>query len=663
MYLKRKVLMCLFLSLFLLCSSGADAENNPAGPHYEAYQLGEIIVTGSKPVAEKVETITRVTAQEIQDRGVRNLNEALALVPGLHVRIGGAGTPRIDMRGFRTRHVTLLLNGIPFNDTYDAQFDPTTIPVEHIAEIKVISGGGSLLYGPGGNGGIINIITKKGKGGLHGSLLGELGGEEAKHARGALSYADDKFDVLLSGSSRSWDGYRLSDDFTDTSEEDGGRRENSDFQRRNLFASANFYPEERTQIGITLNRQDGENGVPAVVNYDKNDPFSKKPKYDRVDDLSAMSGQIAVDHQFSSHTGLRGWAYANSQDLLENRYDDDNLNSQDENGAYSMDSTSEVYGINLQLISDWDSLGKITFGAMAESQSWEADGFEVDKKGPSDFDLDYDNQRYDLICEYEWQPVDNAGIALGYGHHFFRKDVGKDDDKGDYRIGAYVDILADTRLKASYAKNIRFPSIRQLFDPTDGNPDLVAEETYHYEIGLVQRLFDNAVFELNAFKIDAEDFIEKIDDNPYANYEEYNFWGIEVIASYRPVDALFLRVGYSYLDSEDDSPNTERDELQYRPENKFTAEATYAFKFGLKVHADLLHVTDQFFYDSDKKPPMEKAHLGDYTLVNIKLSQTFLKGYMTAFLGIENLFDEDYEQSYGLPQPGLFAYGGLELSF
>jgi outer membrane receptor for ferrienterochelin and colicin len=43
------------------------------------------------------------------------------------------------------------------------------------------------LYGPGGNGGAINIITKKGIKGTHGSVTGELGSEDARIGRFTFS--------------------------------------------------------------------------------------------------------------------------------------------------------------------------------------------------------------------------------------------------------------------------------------------------------------------------------------------------------------------------------------------------------------------------------------------------------------------------------------------
>jgi vitamin B12 transporter len=106
------------------------------------YHLGEVVVSGTDKGVEKISTTHTVTAKQIEERGARTLNEAIKLVPGVQIRTAGDGTPRIDMRGFRTRHVTLLLNGTPFNATYDGQFDPALISVENIAEIKVTTGGG-----------------------------------------------------------------------------------------------------------------------------------------------------------------------------------------------------------------------------------------------------------------------------------------------------------------------------------------------------------------------------------------------------------------------------------------------------------------------------------------------------------------------------------------
>ncbi|MBU0768087.1 MAG: Plug domain-containing protein [Proteobacteria bacterium] len=80
-----------------------------------AYTLGEVVVTGERVGVESIGTVREITAHDIALRHARNLNQALELLPGLDIRTATDGVPRVDLRDFRSRHVLLLLNGIPFN--------------------------------------------------------------------------------------------------------------------------------------------------------------------------------------------------------------------------------------------------------------------------------------------------------------------------------------------------------------------------------------------------------------------------------------------------------------------------------------------------------------------------------------------------------------------
>jgi len=52
--------------------------------------------------------------------------------------------------------------------------------------------------------------------------------------------------------------------------------------------------------------------------------------------------------------------------------------------------------------------------------------------------------------------------------------------------------------------------------------------------------------------------------------------------------------------------------------------------------------------------------MSDFAVVNVKLTQKLLKDRLSVYIGVDNLFDENYETSYGFPQPGRFIFGGLE---
>ncbi len=68
-----------------------------------AYTLGEIVVTGERVGVESIGTVREITDVDIARRHVQTLDQALELLPGLDIRTGTDGVPRVDLRGFRCR--------------------------------------------------------------------------------------------------------------------------------------------------------------------------------------------------------------------------------------------------------------------------------------------------------------------------------------------------------------------------------------------------------------------------------------------------------------------------------------------------------------------------------------------------------------------------------
>src|SRR5689334_21876599 len=118
-----------------------------------------VSVTEASELVEEVGTTRRIGRAEIEARNARTLDEALRLMPGIYVRTGGDGAPRVDVRGFRSRHVLLLINGVPANSTADGQFDPARISTDAIREIKVSYGSSSVLYGDNAMAAVIELTT------------------------------------------------------------------------------------------------------------------------------------------------------------------------------------------------------------------------------------------------------------------------------------------------------------------------------------------------------------------------------------------------------------------------------------------------------------------------------------------------------------------------
>ncbi|APG23861.1 TonB-dependent receptor plug domain-containing protein [Syntrophotalea acetylenica] len=614
----------------------------------ELYRLGEVVVSGGTPIVEAVGVTRRVTAEEMEQRGVRSLDDALNLLPGVDVRVGGDGAPRIDMRGFRTRHIKLLLNGTPFNSTYDGQFDPALISVENIAEIVVTTGATSTLYGSGGNAGVINIITKKGSKGVRGSLNGELASWDTHLLRGTGSYGADKYNVFVSGSHYEQDCYELSDHFSPARLEDGDERENSDRRRDNVFVNVGVTPNDVTSIGATFSYLSGDRGKPYTILTKKDDPFASNPKYEREDDLEEFNVQLALDHDFSGPISVKSWAFFNALDMVEKTYTDATLSKL----KSKLDSKVEISGVNLQLACDLQHFGKATLALMAENDDWQAQEKVADTSENEDFQL------YSADFEFEARPLQDLGTVFGFGYHWQDRDE-KDEEDYSYLVGLYYDLLPGTRLKASHARKVRFPTLRDLYGD-EGNADLGGEVTWHYETGVEQNLPAETMFSVTGFYIDVEDFIAKDDATKIRrNFEEYEFKGIEVLVENRYFDKLLLRAGYTYLDTEDKSSDTRRDEIQYNPKHKTTLEATYQLPWQMSIYGSALYVAEAYTYDSNDN----KKRMPEYLVCDFRINKKAAGGALDLYFGINNLFDADYEQSYALPRSGRFMYGGVTWKF
>lgn len=642
------------------------------------YTLGEVVVSAEKPVVESTGTTREVTAEDIQNRDARTLDEALQLLPGVNIRTGGEGVPRVDFRGFKPRHTLILLDGIPLNSTADGQYDPTLIPVENIAKIKLMGGDSSLLYGEGDLGGVINIVTKKGsRKGIHGSLSGEGGEEQTSLVRGTVSGSSDTMNFFLSSSAYNTNGFRLADDFTPTSEENGGLRENSYKRRQNYFAQGGYSPRDDLDIGVVFQYLRGGFGKPPSTINNNADPFASKPKYERVNEFEGFSGHVAINYDIPGPLELRSWVYVNQLDENNNGYDNNHYRTMDDpliKGTYHEDAFTRINGANVQAKYDLESAGFFTLGFNGRRESWDSEGkirdVEIPKTKPKQYAFRYfDNEKdldvYSGVLEYNVTFCDRAGLVLGYRHNWLDKDGSGNDHDWNFLAGLYYDITKDTRIKGSAARKTRFPSISQLYDEQSGNPDLGTETSYNYEAGVEQTLPWQSKVSVTGFYTDVKNYIEKIalssSVDQYQNNDKYLFQGIEVMAENRFFKNLMVRAGYTFLDTKDRSKGSEKDELQYRPEHKFTVEGNYLFDFGLSANVNVTRVADQYFYS--KNSPLIKKKLGNFTILNMKLDQALLSRRLHLYAGVNNICDENYEESYAFPQPGRYVYGGMEIPF
>ena len=132
--------------------------------------VGAVITKGEEIVAEARNAMrgNLDPTAHAEMVAIRHAADALRSLPGVSVsRLGGAGgLTQVRIRGAEGNHTVVLIDGIEANASTSGEFDFSDLTAEDIERIEVIRGAQSSLYGSGAIGGVINIITRAGKGPL-----------------------------------------------------------------------------------------------------------------------------------------------------------------------------------------------------------------------------------------------------------------------------------------------------------------------------------------------------------------------------------------------------------------------------------------------------------------------------------------------------------------
>ena len=120
-----------------------------------------ITVTGTKESTQQMKVIEK---EAIEKRNARDLAALLEEELDMSVtRFGAYGSQTdLNLRGFDTERIAILIDGVPANSPHSGEFDVNQVDLANVERIEVIYGGSDTKYNVSGAlGGVINIITVK----------------------------------------------------------------------------------------------------------------------------------------------------------------------------------------------------------------------------------------------------------------------------------------------------------------------------------------------------------------------------------------------------------------------------------------------------------------------------------------------------------------------
>src|SRR5918997_6510536 len=174
----------------------------------------DVVVTATRtpqPIQRLGSAVTVITAEEIAKSSARDVADLLRQSPGVTVtQNGGPGQIQtVSLRGGEVRHTLVLVDGIRVNDPSSTgrEFDFSTLVLADVERIEVLRGPQSALYGSDAMGGVINIITKRGRGAPKATLAVEAGSYNTKEVRGGVSGGNERIDYSFGFSGLDTSGF------------------------------------------------------------------------------------------------------------------------------------------------------------------------------------------------------------------------------------------------------------------------------------------------------------------------------------------------------------------------------------------------------------------------------------------------------------------------
>lgn len=160
-----RIILPVALSCLLLAAMPAQAPAQE-GTRPSPYALEPVTVTARGFGAQVSRTpggVGVVDSEEIAETDPVSVTNVLARVPGVDLSSDSPWGSDIVIRGSSRDSVVFLIDGNRVNVTTDINGRFGLINPEDIERVEVLKGPVSVLYGSGSTGGVVNIITKKGR--------------------------------------------------------------------------------------------------------------------------------------------------------------------------------------------------------------------------------------------------------------------------------------------------------------------------------------------------------------------------------------------------------------------------------------------------------------------------------------------------------------------
>jgi vitamin B12 transporter len=170
----RSTSIALACAGFFTTISAAQAQPNS--------EFNPVVVSASRTdqlLSEVLPSVSVITRADLDRTQAKTLADALQGEPGFEFgRNGGTGgVTSIFLRGSDSKNIVIIVDGVKTQTDNLGSLQFANVPMSSVERIEVLRGNAGALYGESAIGGVINIITKSGKGDPKASALLSYGSQ------------------------------------------------------------------------------------------------------------------------------------------------------------------------------------------------------------------------------------------------------------------------------------------------------------------------------------------------------------------------------------------------------------------------------------------------------------------------------------------------------
>lgn len=595
--------------------------------------LSDLVVVArlEQAVTDIPSAVGVVTQAEVTRANAIQVADLLKGVPGVSVQ--GSGYPgavskpimRGQAPGLQSTRVLVLVDGRRVAEPFQSAVEFTLLEADNVDHVEVLRGPASALYGSDALGGVINLVSRRGRETPGTDARVAMGSDNLRQVRIRHGDRQGPVDYYVTASDVATDGY--------TRNADGSDR---DWSAQNVTANIGAQPAEEDADLRVFTGYYGAEGR---------------------DDSSDRE----IDKDYQHAVGTWNWDTRRDATLVVRAY---------RNGD------DQVY--------NWTFPGRGTYdmqtlGSEVQQSLWLGDRHRV--AGGADFRRD-DVDVHDvsgpirehttvagLYAQDEWLLLDAVTLTTGLrGDH----DADYADELSPHAALLWRVAPDEAELFAGVSRAHRAPALsdrfyRGEFDNRffEGNPNLNPETLMAYEMGGRARLPGGLRLELTGFYDDLKDSFEFAADTDGVyrnrNVAGSRTYGFESGLRYQVTSHLESFATYTYTDGEytdfPTDPDVEGNQLQYLAPHVVEAGLTaQAGRWG--EHGMSGRYMDQRFAD-DRNAPGNA--LDSFIVVDWR-SRLPVGRRATLTLNVDNVLNQSYEEYFHIQQPGLTVIGGLEVS-